>query len=129
MHPHAATYPAASNLTSLSRWAPILPHVPRPRTLPPYRGGLRRCHMSLSSGPHLPNEVGFGAAMCLMAPGSAFLRGELRCCHMSHGPQRAVDYKNKKDCCTRHAARLACFQGTLTRYRGACKTCGPTASS
>jgi hypothetical protein len=40
--------------------------------------------MSLSSGPCLLDEVSSGAATCHMTPGSAFLREELRCCHVSH---------------------------------------------
>jgi hypothetical protein len=31
-----------------------------------------------------------------MAPGSAFLREELRCSHVSHGPRRAVDHRKKE---------------------------------
>jgi hypothetical protein len=75
MHPRTATYPVAPDLASLLRWPPTLPRVPRPWTSPPYRGGLRRCTMSLSSGPYLPAKVGSGAAMCQMAPASASSRG------------------------------------------------------
>jgi hypothetical protein len=64
-----------------------------------------RCHVSCSFGPHLPTKVrsgattcltapdltslisrGSGAATCPMALGSASSRGELRCCHVPHGP-------------------------------------------
>jgi hypothetical protein len=100
------------------------PEDPRPWTSSPCRGELRCCHVSLSPGPHLFAEVSSGTATCPMAPGSAFLKGELRRCHMSHGLQQAVDHMNKKRLsCPRHAARLACFQGTLVRYRSACNTC------
>jgi hypothetical protein len=51
--------------------------------------------------------------MCPMAPGSAFLRGELRCCHVSHGPVRLWTIGIKKGSRPRHVARLTCFQGTL----------------
>jgi hypothetical protein len=45
------------------------------------------------------------------------LRGELRCCHVPHGTQRAVDHRNKeRPSCPRHAARLACFQGLLYAF-------------
>jgi hypothetical protein len=44
-----------------------------------------------------------------MAPGSASLRGELRCYHVSHNPQRAVDHGNKERLSyPRHTARLTC---------------------
>jgi hypothetical protein len=45
--------------------------------------------MFLSFEPHLPAEVGSGAAMCLMAPGSASPRGELQHCQvfLSSGPR------------------------------------------
>jgi hypothetical protein len=73
--------------------------------------------VSLSSGPCLPDKVSFGAATCPMAPGSASPRGELRCCHVPHGSQRAVDYMNKeRSSCPRHTARLACFQGLLRAF-------------
>jgi hypothetical protein len=84
--------------------------------------------VSLSSEPCLSDKVSSGAATCPMAPGSASPRGELWCCHVPHGPQRAVDHRNKeRPSCPRHAARLACFQSTLTRYRDACNTCGHAA--
>jgi hypothetical protein len=106
------------------RWAPASPHILRPRTSPPCWGELRHCHISLNSGPCLLDEVSSDAATCSMAPGSAFLRGKLRCCHMSHSPRWAVDHRNKEKLnCSRHAAKLACFQGMLVHYWSACKTC------
>jgi hypothetical protein len=62
MHPLTAMCSSAPDLTSLPRWAPALPRVPQLPTSPPCRGGLRRCHVFLSSGPRLPAEVGSGAA-------------------------------------------------------------------
>jgi hypothetical protein len=82
--------------------------------------------MSLSSDPYLLDEVSSGAATCPTAQGSAFLRGELRCCHVSHGPQWVVDHRNKEMLsCHMHAGRLTCFQGTLVHCRSACKMCRP----
>jgi hypothetical protein len=92
VHPRAATYHVALDHTSLQRWALALPRVLRPQTLPLCRGGLRhfnvsrglrprllgvlrRCHVSPSSEPRFPVEVGSGASTCPMAPGSASLRG------------------------------------------------------
>jgi hypothetical protein len=47
---------------------------------------------------------------CHVFCGSASLRGELRCCHVSHGPQQAVDHRNKERLSYhRHVARLTCF--------------------
>jgi hypothetical protein len=60
--------PTAPNPASLPRWAPVLPRALRLRTLPPCRGGLRHCHVTYGSGPHLPAEVGSDAATCSMAP-------------------------------------------------------------
>jgi hypothetical protein len=92
-----------------------LPRTLRLRTSPPYQGGLRRCHMSSGSGPHLPTEVGSGAVMCPMAldltsrlrwvppsPRALWLwipplyRGGFWCCHVSHGSQLVVGLKYKK---------------------------------
>jgi hypothetical protein len=94
-----------------------------------------------SSGCRLPAEVGSGAATCSSAPDFASLsrwapalprgpdlaspRGELWCCHVPHGPQRAVDHRNKEmPSFPRHTAGLTCVQSTVTCYRGACKACG-----
>jgi hypothetical protein len=103
----AITCHAALDLVSVLRWAPMLPRVPRLRSLPFW-------------------EVSSSVATCPMALGSAFLRGDLRCCHVSHGPRRAVDHRNKERLsCPKHAASLTCFHGTLVRYRSAYKTCSP----
>jgi hypothetical protein len=124
MHPRVATYIVALDHTSLQRWTPAPPRVPRSRTSPPCRGELRRCHVSLSSGPRFHTEVGSDASTCLMTPVSASPRGEFWCCHISHGPQRAMDYRNKESLSyPMHAARLTYFQGLFLRYRSACKTC------
>jgi hypothetical protein len=94
-------------LCFLKRGAPVLLHVPRLRALPSW-------------------EESSGAATYPTARGSAFLRWELRCYHVLHDPQWAVDHRNKEMLsCPRHADRLACFQDTLVRYRSACKTCKP----
>jgi hypothetical protein len=68
-----ATCPAAPNLASLSRTAPVLPHVPWLRTSPPCQGGLRYCHVSHGSGPCLPVKEGSSAATCPVAPDLASL--------------------------------------------------------
>jgi hypothetical protein len=67
VHPCAAMYHVAPDLTSLQRWALVLPHVPQPRTSPPCQGGLRRCHVFHDPRPRPPAEVGSGAATCLAA--------------------------------------------------------------
>jgi hypothetical protein len=73
--------------------------------------------VSLSSKPCLPDKVSSGTTTYPSAPGSASLRGELRRCHVTHGPQRAVDHRNKeRPSCPRHAARLACFHGLLRAF-------------
>jgi hypothetical protein len=60
--------PMALDLTSRLKWAPALPRVLYLRTSPPNRGGLRRCHVSYGSGPHIPVEVVSGASMCPAGP-------------------------------------------------------------
>jgi hypothetical protein len=109
------------------------------------RGELRCYHIFLSYGPRLPTEVGSDAATCYSAldlvslprwapalprgPGLASPRGELRCCHVLHDPQRAVDHRNKEgSSCPRHATGLTCVQNTVTCYRGTCKSCGQDAT-
>jgi hypothetical protein len=52
----ATMCPMASDPTSLLGRAPVVPRVPRHRTLPPCSGGLRRCHVSCSSVGHIPHE-------------------------------------------------------------------------
>jgi hypothetical protein len=122
----AATHSSALDLASLSRWALALPRVPWLRALP-------------------PRDVSSGAAMCSSAldlaslprwapalprgPGLATPRGELRCCHVPHGPQQAVNHRNKKGpSCPRHVAGLTCIQSMVACYQGACKACGHTAT-
>jgi hypothetical protein len=62
-------------------------------------------------------------------PDIASSRGELRCCHVPHGAQRAVNHRNKERAsCPKHAAELACVQSTVLCYRGACKVCGHAAT-
>jgi hypothetical protein len=99
----ATTCPMALDIASLLRWAPALSHVPRLRTLPPWWGELRCCHVSCGPGPRLLAEVRSGATTCPSAQDLAsFSRwapvlpcvpqprssppcwGELRCCHVSH---------------------------------------------
>jgi hypothetical protein len=123
----------------------VLPRGPWPRASSPCYVELRRCHAFLSSGPHLPAEVGSSAITCSLAPDLASLprwalalprgpgltspREELRCCHVPHDPQWAVDHRNKEGpSCPKHAAGLACVQSTATCYRGACKVCGEAAT-
>jgi hypothetical protein len=60
----AATCPTALNPASLLRRAPTLPHVPQLQILPPYSGGLRRCHVSCGSGSCLLTWEGSSAATC-----------------------------------------------------------------
>jgi hypothetical protein len=117
----AATCSSAPDLTSLPTWALALPRVPWLKNLP-------------------PREESSGAATCSSASDLAFLsrwapvrprglgltspRGELRCCHEPHSPQRAVDHGNKeRPSCPRYAAGLACIQNTVVCYRGVCKVC------
>jgi hypothetical protein len=51
MHPRITTCPAASDPASLRGGL---------RTSPPCPEGLRCCHMSYGSGPHLPAQEGSG---------------------------------------------------------------------
>jgi hypothetical protein len=96
----------APDLASLLRCAPALPRVPQLRTSLPCRGGLRRFHMSHGSGLCLPEGESSGATTSLRL-------------------LQAVENRNKERLsCPRHAAKLACFQGTLACYQGVYKTCG-----
>jgi hypothetical protein len=116
----ADTCPAAPSL-SLLRWASAPPRVPHLQTSHPCWVELRRCHVSHGPGSRLLTEVSSGAATCLTALDSDFLRGELRCCHVSHSHRRAVDHRNKEMLsCHRHT----CLQGTLVRYWCGCKRVG-----
>jgi hypothetical protein len=90
---------------------------PRPRLLAEVSNDATTCPMAPP-----PWEGSSGAATCPTAPGSTFLREELRCCHVSHSHQWAVDHRNKERLsCQRYAVRLTCFQGTLVRYWDGCK--------
>jgi hypothetical protein len=124
-----ATCSSASDLTSLPRWAPVLPRVSWLWALPPREEsfGAATC----SSAPDLASLSRWAPALP-RGPGLASPRGELWCCHVPYSPpppQRAVDHRNKKrPSCLRHAAGLACVQSTIACYRGACKACGNTAT-
>jgi hypothetical protein len=61
------------HLTSLPRWAPALPRVPRPQTSPPCQGGFWRCHVSRGPSPCLLAEMSSSAATCPLALDLAFL--------------------------------------------------------
>jgi hypothetical protein len=97
----AATFSMAPNLTSWPRWAPALSRVIWLRTPPPDRGGLQRCHVSYSSRPRLPVEVGFGAATCPTGLCATSLKHK---------------EKPSKPAC---AARHAYSQHTRARFQGA----------
>jgi hypothetical protein len=108
----ATTCLAALDLTSLPRWAPALPRVPWPWTLPPCRGGLQCCHMFCSSRPLLPVKEGSGAAVCPTASDPASLLGGLRCCHAPRDTLWAVGLRYKERLSwPSYVARLTCFHG------------------
>jgi hypothetical protein len=122
----ATTCPTASDLTSLSRWAPTLPHVSWLRALSPREesSGAGTC----SSAPDFASLMRWAPAL-RRGLGLTSLRGELQCCHVPHGPQRAVDHMNKeRHSCSRHVAEITCVQSTPGCYRGACKACGHVAT-
>jgi hypothetical protein len=121
----ATTRSLALDLTSLLRWASALPRVPWLQALPPREesSGATTCSLApdlaslLRVAPALPG-----------GPDLASSRGELRCCHVPHGPQWAVDHRNKEGLrCPRHATGLACVQSMVVYYRGTCKVCGQAA--
>jgi hypothetical protein len=110
-----AMCPVAPDLTSRLMQAPSLLCVLWLRTSPPNQGGLRRCHVSYDSGPHLPARASSGAVICPMAPGlDSRLRwalklpcvlwlwtsplgwGELWCCQVSYdsGPCLLVEVRS-----------------------------------
>jgi hypothetical protein len=70
---NAATCPVASDLASLSRWAPALPRVPQHRTSPPCRGGHRHYNMSHGPRPRLLAKVSSDIATCPLASDLASL--------------------------------------------------------
>jgi hypothetical protein len=121
-----ATHSSAPDLASVPRWAPALPRVPWLRALPPREessdAGMCSSALDLISLPRWALTLPRG-------PGLASLRGELRCCHVPHDPQRTMEHRNKEGpSCPRHAAGLACVQSTITCYRGAYKACGHAAT-
>jgi hypothetical protein len=122
----ATTCSSARDLASLLRWAPALPHVPWLWALPPREesSGAATC----SSAPDLASLPRWAPAMS-RGPGLASPRGELWCYHVPHGPQPAVDHRNKeRSSCPRHAAGLACVQSMVVCYRGDYKACGQAAT-
>jgi hypothetical protein len=117
----ATTRTSASDLVSQSRWAPALPRVPWHRALPPREESSNAA--TCSSALDITSLLWWAPALP-HGPGITSPRGELRCCHVSHGFQRAVDHKNKeRPSYPRHIAGLACVQSTVACYRGACKAC------
>jgi hypothetical protein len=79
----ATTFSSASDLTSLSRWAPALPRVLWLRVLPPREesSGAVTC----SSAPDLISLPRWDPALP-RGPVLASPRGGLQCCHVPHGP-------------------------------------------
>jgi hypothetical protein len=69
----AATSPVAPNTTSLLWRALALPRASQLWTPPPCSRGLRRCHVSRGSGPHLPAHDGSDAVTCPVALNPASL--------------------------------------------------------
>jgi hypothetical protein len=118
----AATCTSAPDHASLPRWAPAQPCVPWHRALPPRKesSGAAMCSSALDL-----TSLSRWAPVLPHGPDIASPRGELRCCHVPHGFQKAVDHRNKeRPSCPRHAAGLACVQSTVVCYRGTCKACG-----
>jgi hypothetical protein len=104
----------------------VLPHVLwlRPRLLTELSSGAATCSSALDLA-----SLSRWALALPRGPSLASPRGELRCCHIPHNPQRTVDHKNKeRSSCPRNAVGLTCVQSTVACYRGACKTCGQTAT-
>jgi hypothetical protein len=122
---NATTRSSAPDFASLSRWASTLPRVPWLRALPPREiSGAVTC----SSAPDIASLPRWAPALPCY-PDLASPRGELRCYHISHGPQRVVHYRNKEGSnCPRYAAGLACVQSTVMCYRGDCMACGQAAT-
>jgi hypothetical protein len=89
----AVTRSSAPDHASLPRWAPALPRVTWLRALPPREesSGAATCSsaLDLTSLPRWAPTLPRG-------PDLASLRGELRCCHVPHGPQQDVDHRNKE---------------------------------
>jgi hypothetical protein len=134
-----ATCPIAPNLTSLLGRAPVLLRVPRLRILPPYLGGLWRCHVSRGFGSCLPVWEGSSAATCPATSDPTSLLGRaptlprvprhqtqppcsrgLRRCHVSCGSLWATNLKNKESLSwPTYVTRLTCLQDMPARYRDA----------
>jgi hypothetical protein len=72
----AAMCPTASDPASLLGRTPTLPRVPWHRILPPCSGGLRRCHVSHSTGPRLPTQEGSDATTCPAALWATYLKNK-----------------------------------------------------
>jgi hypothetical protein len=89
----AATHSSAPDLASLKRWAPALLRVPWLRALPPREesSGTAMCFSALDLA-SLPRW----ALALPRGPDLASPRGELQCCHVLHGPQRAMNHRNKE---------------------------------
>jgi hypothetical protein len=118
----AATCSSALDLASVLRWAPTLPRVPWLRALPHREesSSAATCSSALDLA-----SLSRWASTLPHGPALASPRGELRCCHVPYGPQRALDHGNKEgSSCPRHTAGLAYLQSTVACYRGACKACG-----
>jgi hypothetical protein len=83
MHPRAATQAVALNHTSLQRWAPEPPRVPRPWTSPPCQGELRCCHVFHGSGLYLPERRAPALSRVPQLRTLPPCRGGLRRCHVA----------------------------------------------
>jgi hypothetical protein len=104
----------------------VLPHVlwPEPRLLTKLSSDAVTC----SSASDLASLSRWALALPC-GPSLASPRGELRCCHIPHDPQRAVYHRNKeRSTYPRNVVGLTCVQSMIACYRGACKTCGQTAT-
>jgi hypothetical protein len=89
----AATCSSAPDLAFLPRWAPALSRVPWLWALP----SREECSSAVtcSSAPNLASLPRWAPTLP-RGPGLASPRGELRCCHVPHDPQWAVDHTNKE---------------------------------
>jgi hypothetical protein len=89
----AVTYSSGLDLAFILRWAPVLPRVSWLWALPLLEessdAAMCSSALDLASLPRWALALPRGPD--LVSP-----RGELRCCHIPHGSQRAVDYGIKK---------------------------------
>jgi hypothetical protein len=112
MRPYAATYLTGLGSATPFRRAPVVPHIPRIRTLPPCTGGLWYHHPSHGSEPRLPVQEGSGAPKRLMAPDPASPLG------MASVPswdlQVSVRMNNELFGSNGETARLVRYRGALT---------------